>query len=376
MKTYELRKRKDLESSILRIALVESPAIEVGFVALSKNGKQSNPIKLSEEQMMLYTPLVIPYQEIPRIDEETGEQYNVKFAEDTCKEILHDFLRANLTEEFNSEHDENKPIKGLKVLENWIVDDPNMDRAVALGFVGIPKGTPMLGISLRDNPEEWAKCKDGTYKGISLEGLFDNYEVNLSTNKNSIMNKAKVLLSEALALLGGSAAKTKLASAEMAEGGAIYFEGELGEATVVFSDEAMSMALADGDYTLANGQTVTVLGGSVSAVVEMEAAPEVIEEAILSMDEVAEAISRTVESQVETQNRVVSGEEAFKVLDSIVAELTKDITALKSANVELSTKLTKLGAEPADKSITKLGSEPKVESKIAAHMNRINLKTI
>ena len=372
MKTYILKKREDLESSILRIALVESPAIEVGFIALSKDGKQNSFIKLSNEKMMIYTPLVIPNQEIYRKDDETGEEYYIKFTEETCEEILHDFVRANLTDQFNSEHDSNKPVKGLKVLESWIIDDPKMDRAVSLGFEGLPKKTPMVGISLADNPEEWKKCKNGTYKGISIEGLFDNYEHQLSkqtNNNNNIMKDARVLLNKALTLLNGNK-QVKLASEEMAEGGMIYFDGEL-ETAMVFSDEAMTMPLEDGEYKLANGKTVSVVGGSVSAIVEMEAAP--IEAAVLSTDEVAEAVSRVVDSQVATQDRVVSGENAFKVLDKIVAELKADMVTLKAENKVQAEKITKLGALPSEKSITKL-SEVKPTSRIEAHMNKINLK--
>ena len=41
METYELRKKEGLESSVYAIAFVKNPAIEVGFVALSKDNKKT-----------------------------------------------------------------------------------------------------------------------------------------------------------------------------------------------------------------------------------------------------------------------------------------------------------------------------------------------
>lgn len=57
-----------------------------------------------------------------------------------------------------------------------------------------------------------------------------------------------------------------------AEGGtAIYHEGALGAGTKVYSDEAMTIALADGDY-MVEGKTYKVAGGEVTEVVEPAAA--------------------------------------------------------------------------------------------------------
>ena len=60
--------------------------------------------------------------------------------------------------------------------------------------------------------------------------------------------------------------ETVNASAELAEGGSVYFNGELSEGTAVFSDESMETPSADGEYALADGRSVVVAEGLVSEV--------------------------------------------------------------------------------------------------------------
>src|SRR6056300_21405 len=134
MRTFELKKKADLESSIYAIALVENPAIEVGFVALSKDGVVEVKLKMDEEQRMVYTPVLIPNQKILRADE-NGEAYQIYFSSETIKEAARDYLKAgSLVSKFNNEHNENEPIEGVTVVESWIVDSKPNDKSVHLGF--------------------------------------------------------------------------------------------------------------------------------------------------------------------------------------------------------------------------------------------------
>ena len=347
MRTFELKKRKGIESSLYAIALVENPAIEVGFVALTSDNIRTSKIKLSEDKMMLYTPLLIPNQKIFRKDESTGEEYQIYFSKETCEEVFHDFMKANLSGEFNSEHQENKPLSNINVVEGWIVKDSESGDHLKLGFQGLPEGTPMVAIDLSNNPEEWAKCKAGTYKGVSIEGLFDDYEVQFNSNQNIMSKETATVLEKAVTKLGALVTKlteptTKLASAELADGaGTIYFEGDLGEATMVFMDEAMETAAEDGEYKLANGSTVTVEGGSVATIVEMEQEQEFN----------SEEVSAALEQSAQIQEKIVEKVEAN---EGELAELKAENTKLSNQLTELTKKVTKLAKSPAAKSVTKL----------------------
>ena len=71
--------------------------------------------------------------------------------------------------------------------------------------------------------------------------------------------------------------ETVNASAELSEGGSVYFDGELAEGTALFSDEAMESPIADGEFAMADGRSVMVAGGVVTELVAV-ADPEPEEE--------------------------------------------------------------------------------------------------
>lgn len=69
----------------------------------------------------------------------------------------------------------------------------------------------------------------------------------------------------------------KAASELLEDGTSIYFEGTLAIDTPVFSDEAMTNALAAGDYILTDGRTVVVADGIVADIKEAEASNDATE---------------------------------------------------------------------------------------------------
>jgi ATP-dependent protease ClpP protease subunit len=52
------------------------------------------------------------------------------------------------------------------------------------------------------------------------------------------------------------------------DAGDLYFDGDLAEGTTVYSDEAMTIAAADGDYEFEDGTTITIAAGLVTDVTE------------------------------------------------------------------------------------------------------------
>lgn len=76
------------------------------------------------------------------------------------------------------------------------------------------------------------------------------------------------------------------ASETLEDGTPIYFEGTLEKDSKVYSDEAMTSALANGDYVLADGRTVVVADGIVAEIKEPEAANAVNEELVQANAEI------------------------------------------------------------------------------------------
>ena len=74
------------------ISVVEEPAIGVDFVALS----EQHNVKFKEDfRGLLYGALLIPDQLIYRRNDETNEEYYVKYSKETIRAIAYNYLKHN-----------------------------------------------------------------------------------------------------------------------------------------------------------------------------------------------------------------------------------------------------------------------------------------
>lgn len=385
MKIYELKIKEGLDSSIQEIALVNMPAIEVGFVMLAKEKNIEIKLALNEEKRMIYTPVLIPNQKILRQDE-GGEPYQIFFSEDTIRQSAHNYLKAGtLVSKFNNEHNANEKLEGVTVVESWIVEDKVHDKSVSLGF-DLPVGTWFQGIKV-DNESIWAMAKDGTYNGISIEGLFENYEtqlnksiININTMEskvNEAVDNFRTKLSELIA------PKTKLGSAEIDGGGVVYFEGEmLEDGKNVFADEAMETPLEDGEYILTREEgnvAMLVSGGIVSELREIAVEGEESQEDELQKEELSseelsksiielatahrELVEKVAALEANAANLAKEKEELAKEKDAVKENLEKEITEVKA-------ELSKLKETPSKETVTKLTSEQPM-SRFGALKNKV-----
>jgi hypothetical protein len=163
MKSYELIIDDDTEG-IDAISLVDRPAIEENFIALSKDV----PYTFQEVSKGIVTgPALIPNKQIYRKDED-GNEFNVYFTEDTIEKAA--ILYFKNSNQNNSTEQHMRKVEGITTFESWIIQDTKNDKAKALGF-DLPKGTWMISQKI-NNPEVLQKVKDGTYRGFSIEGYF------------------------------------------------------------------------------------------------------------------------------------------------------------------------------------------------------------
>lgn len=160
---------------VYAIGLVSEPAIEEKWIALS-NLKLS---KVDEERRMLYGAALVPDKKILRYDKDTNEEYMIYFPKETIYQCAHLFLKKHLQNAHSLEHQ--IPIDGCVVVESWIIEDPEHDKAVHFGM-NLPTGTWMLGVHVEDEAI-WEQVKSGAITGYSIEGRFDHLEVSLRSSK-------------------------------------------------------------------------------------------------------------------------------------------------------------------------------------------------
>jgi hypothetical protein len=123
-----------------------------------------------EEQQMIISPIMIPGKLILRQDEETNEPYYVFFKEETIRDMAYKALAEKLIDRVNIEHDAGKFVENVCMAETWIVEDSEKDKSTLYGFT--PKKGTWFAMYKVENPEVWAMIKAGKVKGVSLEGIF------------------------------------------------------------------------------------------------------------------------------------------------------------------------------------------------------------
>jgi len=131
------------------------------------------------ERQMLVGPLMTPNKLIPRKDEETGEEYQVFFSADTIEKIAYKMMQDKLVDNVNIEHDGDRVVDDVYLVETWIVKDPEKDKSLLYGFK--PTVGEWYGMYKVGNGNVWNEyVKTGKVKGFSVEGYFIN---NILTNK-------------------------------------------------------------------------------------------------------------------------------------------------------------------------------------------------
>ncbi len=151
---------------IEQIAFTATPAIKVKGMAFSA---QAKPLFFSDElKYRITAPALIP-MEIYRFDEDSKEEYNVKFTEQEIEKIHGKFMQQMVNRDlFNLEHDQSKTVPAY-VLEAWIVDNPKEDKAYSSFGIEVPEGTLMVTAQVTDK-EYYAELVSQEQIGFSIEG--------------------------------------------------------------------------------------------------------------------------------------------------------------------------------------------------------------
>ena len=182
---------KDETSGIEAVSVVESPAIESNFVAL-----KSEEIKLAQvdsEKRILMGAVLIPEKPIYRKNGE--DEYYIYFSKDTVNKASQLFFKNGNQNNWTLEH--NKEIKGLTVVESWIVEDTQKDKS-AIYNLSVPVGSWMASVKVEDDTIWNDYVKTGKVKGFSLEGYFaDKLEEKKQLSKQpNVIEQIKNLITE------------------------------------------------------------------------------------------------------------------------------------------------------------------------------------
>ena len=178
---------------VYAISVVEQPAIGVDFVALS----EQHNVKFKEDfRGLLYGALLIPDQLIYRRNEDTNEEYYVKYSKETIRAIAYNYLKQANQNNATVEHA--KVVDGVSLVETWIIEGEN-DKSKNFGF-SLPEGT-WFGCMKVENEEVKQQIQNKEVLGFSIEGNFiAEKEMYMSNQEPTLLEEIELAITEEIAL--------------------------------------------------------------------------------------------------------------------------------------------------------------------------------
>ncbi len=179
------------------ISLVDRPAIQSGWVAMSQGEDKPNTIfvKLSvmdNDKMVLIGKVLIPDMPIFRgYDQESGAPVFLRFSAEMILKLEQKFARNNFNNNINEMHTEK--MCSAFVFENWIVENPAMDKA-ALYLNDIQKGEMIAMVQVTDKKYWDEYIKTGKLNGFSIQGFLNHSQNKSEEELQSKMAKLNQIL--------------------------------------------------------------------------------------------------------------------------------------------------------------------------------------
>ena len=162
---YEAIFNEENEKGVYALSVVENPAMEDLWIALSEQPKEIELSAVDDKKRLLLGAALIPNKKVYRnID---GNEFYLTFTEDTIEKLAHNFQKQSAQNNSSLEHD--VKLEGMSIVETWTVQDPNNDKSNAFGKT-YEKGTWVTMMKV-DNDEMWQKALKGEIKGFSIDGL-------------------------------------------------------------------------------------------------------------------------------------------------------------------------------------------------------------
>lgn len=270
----------DEQTGMFKISLVDSPAVMSNFLSFD-NDRKVQMYKVENEEKRLVRGVVMRADfPIYRYDKSFGEYYIIYKAEQ-IRIMAEKYLLESRQNDVNLMHEQNSDVEGVQMVQYFIKGN-----GVSVeGFEDIADGSLFAEFHIV-NDEVWNSVKDGTYKGFSLEGVFDlvpekNAEKveeivdsldgafsrlinNINNFTMSKMNRFKAALLKALAEFANVTT----------DKGILAWDGDedlkVGDAVYIEDAEGNRTPAEDGDYKTDDNKTIVVVGGEVAEINDPE----------------------------------------------------------------------------------------------------------
>jgi hypothetical protein len=272
------------------IAFTANPAVLVKGVAFKSQAKSHFA---DEKKYRITAPAMIP-MDIYRRDDDMGEYY-VQFSEVEIDTIFKDFmLNLNNRNLFNLEHEGDKIVPAY-ILEAWLVDNPEADKAKSTFGISVPKGTLMVTAQITDT-DYYNKLVEAGQVGFSIEG-FLGLKLSNQIKTNNMLPDGEHTLEDGTMI--------------------VVKDGQVVDVQIPTTEEQVMEVEASTEVELADTTEVTEETVKEEEVVEVEAAidPAADSEAILAIVTplLEQRIAEVLQVIADVKNELTQTEEAAPV---------------------------------------------------------------
>ena len=158
----------DGEEGITAISFVQEPAVECGFLQFSKQKEKLKFSVVDENNRKVIAPIMRCDFPIYRRTED-GFEYFIMYTKETIEVMARKMFSDNISKNMNMEHNPNNTMDGVYLEELFI---KNVEKGInPKGFEDI-ENYSLFGVYTIENDDVWESIQNGTFTGISLEGIF------------------------------------------------------------------------------------------------------------------------------------------------------------------------------------------------------------
>ena len=265
---------EDAEDGMLRISLVDFPAVESDFLTFHKDTPKETAPALyrvaDEDRRIVYGVVMRADFPIYRCDPQNGE-YFIVFTKETVRKMAEKYLAEGRQNDVNVMHLAGSDVEGVKMVQFFLKD--TAAGVSPAGFECIEDGSLFAEFHV-ENDEVWQACKEGTYRGFSIEVVTgvtpapaEDFASQLRAIANSNLSDM-FKLSKIKALAQKMLGKFRSVNTDK---GALQWDGDedakVGTKVYVPGEgDAEPQAAPDGEYKLEDGTVYVVADGAISEI--------------------------------------------------------------------------------------------------------------
>ena len=267
---------------MLRISLVDDPAVMSDFQAFDAQ-RRILTYRIEDEDKRLVRGVVMRADFPIYRRDNNGYEYYIIYRANTIRDMAQKYLAEGRQNAVDLMHDGNE-VAGVEMVQYFI-----KDAAAGItpeGFDDIADGSLFAEFHITDD-DIWTKVKDGTYRGFSLEGIFDlqpvpesgeDYIDRVVRDLGDAFSRFYRKITDMSKLQRIKARLAKLLEAfgnVTTDRGVLAWDGDedlkVGDSVYIENQDGEREAAADGDYKTADGKTIVVVDGKVAEIKDPEA---------------------------------------------------------------------------------------------------------